>query len=140
MTETSIQARSSDRRPLHAWLIVILLSVIATCLLIEVGATATTAHGEVAAAAGNRDIVVVPGQLAENTYGLYLVDLRQSTICVYQFVPHARNKRFEFVAARTFVYDVLLDDWNNADPLPRDVKKIVASQQRLKDTAPGPKK
>ncbi len=137
MAETSCHTRSTRRQPVGRWLIVILLTVIATCLLIELGAAAPAAHGQVGAA-GSQDVLVVAGQVASGVYGLYLVDLKQKTICVYQFVPHARKKRLEFVAARTFVYDVMLDDWNNADPLPREVKMIVDKQQRLKDTETGP--
>jgi len=111
---------------------VILLAVIATCLLLEAGLATSAARAQVGAG-GQRSIFVVAGEVAPNMHGLYLVDLENGTICVYQYVP--QTQRLRLVAARTFVYDVKLDDYNNEEPAPRDVKKLVEQQKRLEGPA-----
>ena len=115
------------------WLVVILLAVIATCLLIEVGFATSAARAQVTSA-GAKGVFAIAGQITRDSYGLYLVDLENATICVYQYLPGSR--RLRLMAARTYVFDCRLDDYNNADPLPRDVKKIVEQQERLKTAPP----
>ena len=124
----------AERRPrsVCGWLIVVLLAVIATCLLLEAGFATSAARAQVGAG-GQRNVFAVAGEVAPNTRGIYLVDLENGTICVYQYVMQTR--RLRFVAARTFVYDVKLDDYNNEDPVPRDVKKLVEQQKRLEGPA-----
>ena len=128
MAELPAHRPDSHRRSAGSWLIVILLAVIATCLLLQAGFATSAARAQVGAG-GQRNVFVVAGEVAPNMHGLYLVDLNNGTICVYQYVPQAR--RLRLVAARTFVYDVKLDDFNNEEPVPRDVKKLVEQQERL---------
>jgi len=61
---------------------------------------------------------------------LYLVDLKRGTICVYQYLPASR--RLRLMAARLFVYDQQLEDFNNESPTPREVKKLVEQQRSLR--------
>jgi len=75
-------------------------------------------------------IVAVAGQITKDTYGLYLVDLRRGTVCMYQYL--SRSRTFRLVAARTFVYDLQLDSYNT-EPLPKEIQKMVADARRLKD-------
>ena len=111
------------------WVIVVLLSVIATCLLIEVGFGASSARGQISSADGG-DIMVVGGQVMKDSYGLYLVDRKNRTICIYQWLPATRKLRL--MAARTFSYDVQLDDYNADRPTPSEVKRLVEENRRLK--------
>jgi hypothetical protein len=127
------QGRSSRPKSISKWLIVVLLAVIAACLLVEVGLTTAAAQGQIGAA-GKQDVFVVAGQVAPDTFGVYLVDLKNGTICVYQYVPH--TKRLNLVAARTFLYDVQLDEYGTGKPLPREVKALVEKQRRLREVPP----
>lgn len=111
------------------WVIVVLLSVIATCLLIEVGFGTSSARGQINSADGG-DIMVVGGQVTKDSYGLYLVDRKNRTICIYQWLPATRKLRL--MAARTFSYDVQLDDYNAGRPTPSEVKRLVEENRRLK--------
>lgn len=115
------------------WLIVALLAVIATCLLIEVGFGTSSARGELAGTASGAKVVAVAGKVTPETYGLYLLDLEHGTICIYQYLPATRKLRL--MAARTYVFDRKLEDYNNAAPTPREVKRLV-EQQRSLQTAP----
>jgi len=111
------------------WLIVVLLSVIATCLLIEVGFGTSSARGQISSADGG-DIMIVGGQVTKDSYGLYLVDRKNRTICMYQWLPATRKLRL--MAARTFSCDVQLDDYNADRPTPSEVKRLVEENRRLK--------
>lgn len=130
MCDGSLQI-SVPRRPSPArWLVVVLLGVIAACLLVEAGmglapAQAQTGTGK----AGN--VFAVAGQVERDTYGLYLVDLENNTICVYQYLPSVRKLRL--MAARTTQYDRRLEDFNT-EPPPREMKKLV-EQARTLDSA-----
>ena len=119
--------RFAQRRPVARWLIVGLLAVIAACLLVEAGSTASTTSSELSAG-GKGSVFAVAGQITPDTYGLYLVDLENGTICVYQYLGGAR--RLRLMAARTFAYDRQLDEYNT-EPLPREIRELVEQQRRL---------
>ncbi len=123
-----------DSRPAGAgrWLIVILLSVIATCLLIEVGRGLPAALGEPSvASSGGGEVIVVSAQIAADAYGVYLLDTKRGTMAVYQFQPSKRTLRL--MAVRGYGFDVQLDEYNT-EPSPLEIKKLVQQQQRLGDT------
>lgn len=139
MAESSSSAQPRGGRPRFSpsaarWLIVIFLGAIAACLLIEVGWTASAARAQVAGTGGAPQAFAVAGKVTPETYGLYLIDLKQSTICVYQYLPASRKLRL--MAARSFAFDRLLEDFNNEKPTPREVKKLVEQQRSLRDVKP----
>jgi hypothetical protein len=110
------------------WVIVVLLSVIATCLLIEVGVGASSATAQVTSVGGG-DTLVVGGQITKDSYGLYLVDTKRQALCVYQWLPGTRKLRL--MASRTFKFDVQLDEYNADKPTPSEVKSLVEQNKRL---------
>ena len=131
-SERTIESRVSTR-----WLIVALLAVIATCLVIEVGFGTSSARGQLAGTSKGPQVVAVAGKVSPETYGLYLMDLEHGTICVYQYLPGTRKLRL--MAARTLVYDRKLEDFNNAAPTPREVKRLVEQQRSLQAVGGQPK-
>ena len=130
MAEQSAQIRPRQSAPAAKWLIVALLAVIATCLVIEVGLITSSARAQTAGTGGVPSTFAVAGKVTPETYGLYLIDLKHATICVYQYLPASR--RLRLMAARTFAFDRQLDDYNNAPPTPREVKKLVEQQRSLR--------
>lgn len=112
------------------WLVVGLLAVIAACLLVEVGLTASSADNAPLAAgsAGGDSVLVVAGQVTRDSYGLYLVDQANRTICVYQWSPTSRKLRL--LAARTYLFDTKLDQYNT-EPDPLEIKKLSDRARRL---------
>jgi hypothetical protein len=138
MLGSTSSPRSPAAGPAAKWLVVVLLAVIAACLLVEVGisvSTAQSAVGPAATAAGMKNTFVVGGQITKDTYGLYLVDLEYGTICVYEWVPQTRKLRL--MAARTYLFDRQLDEYNT-ELSPKEIKKLVAQQQRLDEAPPKP--
>jgi hypothetical protein len=116
------------------WVLVTVLSMAAGALLTTALTGTTQAQGQESGKRSVDPVLVVSGQISHNAYGLYLVDYEQKTICVYQYTPKERNLRL--VAARTYRFDVQLDEHNTASPKPREVQEMVKSQRRL-GTTPG---
>ena len=112
------------------WLIAAALAVIAICLLIQVGLGAAEPPVAVSSAKGG-NLFAVAGQVDKDSFGLYLVDLENGTICMYQYLPSVRKLRL--MAARTTLFDRKLEDYNT-EPPPRDMKKLV-EQHRTLDSA-----
>ncbi|MBL7132872.1 MAG: hypothetical protein ISS78_02125 [Phycisphaerae bacterium] len=129
MPKTGSQNTLGAPQSAGKWVIVILLSVIATCLLIEVGLPARGARAA-AGSGGKAEIFAVAGQITRDTYGMYLVDLEGRTICVYQYVPTTRKLHLR--AARNITFDMQLDAYNTELP-PQEIKKLVEQHRRLKD-------
>lgn len=131
--------RQAGLSPAARWAIVVVLAFVAGALgsrlLVEQDAAVaqTVPTGGGGAADG---VFAVAGQITRDTYGLYLVDARHGTICVYQYIS-GRQNLLRLVAARTFIYDRQLDSYNT-QPLPKDVAKMVAEARRLKDVPTKP--
>ena len=135
MGEAAAQPRQRVRRA-SRWLIATLLAVTAACLVVEAVSTGSAVPAGVGFG-GQKGVFVVAGQIVPGMYGLYLVDLDHGTICVYQYNPSTR--RLGLVAARSYVYDVQLEDYNSEKPSPREVKELTDRQRRLDETATRPK-
>lgn len=130
MSELRYKTRVASHPPMVQWVMVVVLSVIATCLVLELGYGASRATAQVTSiGGGGNDMLVVGGQITKDSYGLYLVDMKRKSLCVYQWLPASRKLRL--MAARTLEYDVQLDEYNADKPTPRDVKRLVEQNRRL---------
>ncbi len=130
MENSAVTGAKNQQILLVRWSLVVLLAVIAVSLLVTLGLSAASAEGGSVSSGGKDDVFVVAGQISRETYGLYLVDYKNSTICIYQYLPKTRKLRL--MAARTYRFDVQLDEYNADNPLPREVKKLVQQQRRLR--------
>ena len=130
------------RRPIGSpaqWAIVAVLAAIAVFLAAELAflpspASAQTGSPSPSQAAGG--VFAVAGQVTRDSYGLYLVDLRNDTICLYEYVGD--DRRLWLRAARTFKYDRQLDSYNT-EPAPAKIADLVSQARRLKDVEKTPK-
>src|SRR5438477_543231 len=68
------------------------------------------ASGQMPAIAGGAGLFVTPAQFSTNTWGCYVMDVDQQTLCAYQYFPGERKLRL--VAARNFRYDRRLGQFN----------------------------
>jgi hypothetical protein len=73
---------------------------------------------------GGNGLFVMPGQIAANSWGCYLMDTEHQTLSVYQYSPS--EPLLKLVAARSFQYDRLLGDYNTK-PSPSEIREL--SQQ-----------
>lgn len=119
-------ARFWQNPPGRRWAATVLLSVLAGVLGSQLHSSPPAAWAQTGAAGG--DVFICAGQVSSDSYGLYLVDLKQRTIGVYQWLPNSRKLRF--LAARNYTYDLKLDDYNTEAP-PRAIKKLSEQAKPL---------
>ena len=108
------------------WLIVGGLALLTAGTLVQLGRAVDDAPGPGFAAPSN--VMAVTGQITRDSYGIYLVDLNNQTLCVYQYV--SPQKKLRLLAARTFAFDSQLDDYNT-EPSPREIRALVRQHPRL---------
>jgi hypothetical protein len=76
-------------------------------------------------------ITAIPIQTARDGYGLAMIDHRNQTVWIYEINSRApADNKLRLVAARSFKYDRMLDEFNTAKPGPEDVKKVVEATLR----------
>jgi len=113
------------------WLIVAALSMLVGALGAELLLSAPASEAE-AASAGGGGAFAIAGKITADTYGLYLVDAHNGTICLYEYLPTER--RLWLRAARSYVSDVKLEEYNT-QPSPKEILKMVSEARRSKDTS-----
>ncbi len=110
------------------WIIAILLAIIATALIVRPNSPfqLQAAYGD-SRMVGANGIFAFTGQIDRNSYGLFMMDVDNNNIWCYQYVPSTGKMRL--VAARSFLYDKLLEDYNGGGPTVSDVQKMLDDQR-----------
>ncbi|MFQ5413974.1 MAG: hypothetical protein ACE5E6_05900 [Phycisphaerae bacterium] len=122
------RGRTSAPHPVF-WVIAASLAVIAVSLAMRpASGPSGAAFAQPVTMAGARGVFAFSGQLTKNTYGVYMVDMDDMTLWVYEYVPQKGCLRL--AAARTWRYDRYLEDFNGCD-LPPDAVEQMVEQQRL---------
>ena len=76
-------------------------------------------------------VTAVPVQLGRESYGLAMIDPKSESIWIYEVnMKGAPHSRLKLVAARSWHYDKMLEEYNSGEPKPQDVKNII--EQLLK--------
>jgi len=116
------------------WAVVALLAAAAGGLAVEWWRGAPAA-AQVRVDGRSAQLQAVPGQISRDTYGVFLVDSESGRMAVYELESGKAGKKLRLVAARYVAYDLRLDDYNNTEPLPRDVRTLVEQQMSLENAA-----
>jgi len=80
-------------------------------------------------------ILVIPVQVERDSYGLAMVDTVSQTLWIYELNNRGpAHNRLRLLAARSWRYDRLLQQYNTAEPKPEQVKMLLESlgQQQKK--------
>lgn len=126
-------------RPAASKLVVGLLSLNAAalilifCVAISRGELISSAVAQTPPDAPRQDLIVMPGQLATNVWGCYVLDTRTQTLCVYQYNPGEKLLRLQ--AARGFEQDLQLRSFNTS-PLPAEIAELVQKERMLQSGTP----
>lgn len=129
MNEIAVAGKTPQPPRWARWSLVVVLAMFSAGLLVTLGVNLASAQAQPVTAESKNGVFVVAGQISHETYGLYLVDYEKHTICVYQY--HPKDRKLRLMAARTYRFDVQLDEYNTSEPLPRDVKNLVEQHKRL---------
>ncbi|MFA5864800.1 MAG: hypothetical protein WC975_08940 [Phycisphaerae bacterium] len=73
-------------------------------------------------------IMAFTGQIDKEIYGIMMVDVDAGTLWVYQY--RKAGNQLKLLAARSWLYDRYLEEYNTSQPTPSDVAQLVASQQQ----------
>lgn len=119
------------------WVLSVLLAVIATALVTRNDhsawlqtALAQSAGGNMVAPAGARGIYAFTGQLTAKSYGLFMMDVDSGTVWCYEMLRGPNNDvQMKLVAARSWIFDRYLEEFNVADPIPSAVRAMVQQRQ-----------
>ena len=77
------------------------------------------------------NIRVVPIQISRDSYGLAMVDTMGQTLWIYELNSSGpAHSRLKLVAARSWLYDKRLKQYNTAEPKPEQVKLMLESLNR----------
>lgn len=126
-------------QPASALAVVIILvsTVTAVILLSQQSCAISNGHEGDICLPNRADIEAVRIQIRPGMEGLALIDRQHQTICIYQYQAHRpAHEALVLLAARSFRYDVQLEDYNTAKPHPSEVEQLL-KRGRTTGTAPG---
>lgn len=132
---------SASHVPAHPqtvlWIIALLLTMIATALITRMDdgalirqATAQNAPGGTPML-GARGIYAFTGPITSRSYGLFMLDVDTGTLWCYELErsPVDGVNRLKLVAARSWIFDRYLEEFNVAKPTPSEVRGLVQMQR-----------
>jgi hypothetical protein len=135
-SETSAAPKPAQNQTVY-WVIAILLAVIATSLWVRPGNSSwlPAALAQNQPLAGARGVFAFTGPIDRDQYGLFMLDVDQGTVWCYAFDVVGGTRKLRLIAARTWIYDRYLQDFNSAEPDFREIQKLV-NQQRQQASIP----
>ncbi len=137
MSQTSrLTALTGARSHAAQWMIAVLLAFIAGVLWTPTpGQVASTALAQQQPLVGARGVYAFTGQLDHNRFGLFMLDIEQGTVWCYEMDSVGGVRKLRLIAARSWVYDRYLRDFNCAPPDFREVQQLVAQQRAMSAAA-----
>ncbi len=131
-------ANSRPARPQTVlWIIALLLTVIATTLVTRLDDSALNRAAMAQNAPGGtpmlgaRGIYAFTGPITSRSYGLFMLDVDTGTLWCYELErsPTDGQSRLKLVAARSWIFDRYLEEFNVAAPTPSEVRALVQQQR-----------
>ena len=130
------------------WVLFALTVVCALCLSLLGGKPRSMASAELdLQTGGDGRILVVPVQIERDSFGLAMVDTVGQTLWIYELSGRGpTHKRLRLLAARSWRYDRLLQEFNTDRPGVEEVKMLLESlgqkpkeqnKERLRDAGLG---
>lgn len=130
MTDSPLSRSSTGRLNPASWVIAALLAVIAVGVWVRPeDRLVPAALAQAPPVAGARGVFAFTGPIDRDQYGLFMLDVDQGTVWCYAFDNQAGTRKLKLVAARTWVYDRYLKDFNCAEPTFRDIQTLVKQQR-----------
>lgn len=120
------------------WVLAVLLAILTTAVIMRwddglisrpAWAQATGSPG--GGLPGTRGIYAFTGQITSRSYGVFMIDVDTGTLWCYELQRStAGSAQLQLVAARSWIYDRFLEEFNTADPIPSEVRAMVQQQQQ----------
>jgi hypothetical protein len=115
------------------WVLPVLIALGVLCLFFMGSKSGLLANGEAQLQANtNGKILVIPIQIERDSYGLAMVDTVGQTLWLYELNNRGPvHSRLRLLAARSWRYDRLLQQYNTAEPKPEQVKILLEDLGQL---------
>ncbi|MGC9453312.1 MAG: hypothetical protein ACP5HU_00465 [Phycisphaerae bacterium] len=113
-----------------------MLTAAAVALGVQLALPVDTAVAQVYEGDEEGRIFAVPAQVGQESYGVFLVDTGNDTICVYEYSP-ARGSgpaKLRLTAARRFSFDLQLEEYNTEPPV-REIRDLVEQHRRMDEAS-----
>lgn len=139
--ESSSRSRGKPSQTVF-WVIAVLLALIAGGLWGRGLAPESIALAQNTPLAGGRGVFAFTGQIGHNQFGLFMMDIEQGTIWCYELDDEQGVRKLKLAAARSWIYDRYLREFNVMAPTPKEIKDLVAKERAKPDdddTPRGPK-
>lgn len=120
------------------WVIAFLLGVIATAMLTQRNDpwSRVLAQSSNLSGVGARGIYAFTGQISAKSYGLFMMDVDSGTVWCYELDRGTTGEPvLKLVAARSWIFDRFLEEFNVADPIPSKVAAMVKQQRSQREDA-----
>jgi hypothetical protein len=114
------------------WVIAVLLAIIATVLVLQAtgGRGASPVYAD-SPMMGGRGVFAFTGQIDRDRYGLFMMDVDNSTVWAYEYLPSTRKLRLAF--ARSYTFDRYLEDFGlDEQTAPRRIGELLNAQRERK--------
>lgn len=127
ITEKDVGVLAMEGLNGKSWLVVGLLTAAAIGVFIARHKIEPPAQAQaMPASVSDGRIIVVPIQTRRDGYGIAMVDTVAERLWVYEINGRsAAGSRLRLLAARSWKYDKLLDEYNTAEPRPHQVKELL---------------
>jgi len=125
------------RQSATQWIIVVLLTVIATCWVIHLAegpAWVSQAQAQTMRM-GAQGIFAFPAQLGPRNHGFFMVDVDAGNVWCYEYMPEKGKLRL--VAGRSYLFDRYLEEFNTDSPTPSEVSQLVQQLRANKSRQSG---
>lgn len=137
MSPESSQTRLRPTAALVRWLPVAAMVVAAGALAALLLKPVDSAVAQVYDRESQGRLFAVPAQVGPDNYGVYIVDSRNDTICVYEYTPGRGSNpaKLRLTAARRFSFDMQLEEYNT-EPSVREIRDLVEQHRRMDEASP----
>ncbi len=148
--ETDIQREGVPSRPAEVrviregsrtatWLAVVLLAVIATALIVRQDDRGLLSQARAQSGfTGAAGVFAFTGQISRDTFGLFMVDVDSGTVWCYEMEKSVSGEyALRLVAARSWIFDRYLEEFNCAAPTPGAVRMMVSQQDSHRNSEGG---
>jgi len=110
------------------WLPAVLVTLGGVLVLLIIGLSQSPSVQAQPQFGSGSNISVVAIQIGRDDYGIAMVDRASETIWIYEIISRGpAQSRLRLLAARSWKYDRRLEDLNNAEPRPEQIKLLLES-------------
>ncbi len=123
-----MKSQAADKLFFGASLFILGLAVGLLCVGREGGILTVPARAQTIRPATTGGIMAFTGQIDKDIYGIMMVDVDAGTLWIYQY--RKMGNQLKLLAARSWLYDRYLEEYNCSQPTPSEVAQLIAAQQQ----------